>query len=162
DVRADALAALRLPREATHAASNPPRPAAPPVALVGGTVHTMETRDGKLVTYSPGTVIMEDGKLRGVFEGKSPPPERCRVVDVTALEVGPGFMDAGCSVGLQEVEGVAGSMDVREIGGDQPDLRASTAWHADSAHIPVTRVNGTTTALVVPRGGRVAGQSSAM
>jgi imidazolonepropionase-like amidohydrolase len=161
-VAPDALAALSLPRDGTRAPSNPSRPAGEPVALVGGTVHTMERRDGALVSFSPGTVLMEGGKLRGVYEGAGTPPVGYRVVDCTGLHVWPGFIDAGCTVGLQEVESVAGTMDVREIGEDQPDLRASVAWHPDSAHIPVTRVNGTTTALVVPRGGRVQGQSSAM
>ena len=161
-VPAESLAALRLPRGANGAPSNPARPAASPVALVGGTVHTMERRDGQLVTYTPGVVLLEDGRVRGAYEGSAPPPDGYRVIDVSGQQVWPGFIDAGCSVGLQEIETVAGSMDVSEIGEDQPDLRASVAWHADSAHIPVTRVNGTTTALVVPRGGRVAGQSSAM
>src|SRR5262249_28117827 len=89
-------------------------------------------------------------------------PEGFEVIDCTGLQVWPGLIDAGTSVGLQEIESVAGTMDVSEIGQDQPDLRASTGWHADSAHIPVARVNGITSALVVPEGGRVAGQSSAM
>jgi len=157
----DALASLRLPRGANGAPSNPTRPAPGPVALVGGTVHTLEQRDGELVTYDPGVVLMDGGRIRGVYAGDTP-PEEGRVLDVRGLHVWPGVVDAGCSVGLQEIDTVRGSLDVKEIGEDQPDLRASVAWHADSAHIAVTRVNGTTTALVVPRGGRVAGQSSVL
>jgi imidazolonepropionase-like amidohydrolase len=132
------------------------------VALVGGTVHTMERRDGVPVVHAPGVLLLEGGRVRGAFAGSGPAPDGYEVVDVTGLHVWPGLIDAGCSVGLQEIETVRGSMDVREIGEDQPDLRASAAWHADSAHIPVTRANGTTTALVVPGGGRILGQSSAM
>ncbi|HVQ27083.1 MAG TPA: amidohydrolase family protein, partial [Planctomycetota bacterium] len=94
--------------------------------------------------------------------GSQPPPAGYRVVDVSGLQVWPGLIDAGCHVGLAEIDTVAGSMDVAEIGQDQPDLRASAAWHASAEAIAVTRVNGTTLALVVPEGGRVMGQSSAM
>ena len=161
-IPADALAPLHAPRDATRAPSTPVRPAAEPVALVGGTVHTMEQEGGGLVVHSPGVVLMRDGRLQGVYAGSEPPPAGYRVVDVSGLQVWPGLIDAGCHVGLAEIDTVAGTMDVSEIGEDQPDLRASAAWHASAEAIPVTRVNGTTLALVVPQGGRVMGQSSAM
>ncbi len=161
-VPAQALAALRLPRGANAAPSNPLRPVPGAVALVGGSVHTMERRDGRPVTHSPGVLLMQGGRVRGVYAGPGAPPDGYEVLDVSGKHVWPGLIDAGCSVGLAEIETVRGSMDVREIGEDQPDLRASAAWHADSAHVPVARANGTTTALVVPQGGRIMGQSSAM
>jgi imidazolonepropionase-like amidohydrolase len=161
-IPAEALDALPLPRDGTHAASTPARPAAAPLALVGGTVHTMERDSRGLVVYEPGVVLMADGRIVGVYEGSAPPPAGYAVRDVAGLHVWPGLIDAGCSVGLVEIESVAGSADAREIGGDQPDLRAAAGWHADSEHIAVTRANGTTCALVVPLGGRVPGQSSAL
>ena len=161
-IPAAALAPLHAPRDATRAPSTPVRPAAGPVALVGGTVHTMEPEGDGLVVHSPGVVLMRDGRLQGVYAGREPPPAGYRVVDVSGLQVWPGLIDAGCHVGLAEIDTVAGTMDVAEIGEDQPDLRASAAWHASAEAIPVTRVNGTTLALVVPQGGRVMGQSSAM
>ncbi|MHC5210017.1 MAG: amidohydrolase family protein [Planctomycetota bacterium] len=161
-VSPEALGALPLPRAATRAASTPARPAAAAVALVGGAVHTMERDDQGLVVHDPGVVLMRDGRIVGVYAGRDPPPEDYAVRDVSGSHVWPGLIDAGCSVGLVEIDAVAGSADRREIGRDQPDLRAAAGWHADSEHIPVTRANGTTCALVVPAGGRVLGQSSAM
>jgi imidazolonepropionase-like amidohydrolase len=158
----ESLEALPLPRDATRAPSTPVRPPAAPVALVGGVVHTLERGGAGLIVYEPGVVLMREGRLVGVYEGDGAPPPGYAVRDVTGLHVWPGLIDAGCSVGLVEIGSVAGSADVREIGGDQPDLRAAAGWHADSEHIPVARANGTTTALVVPGGGRVLGQSSAM
>jgi len=161
-VPAEALQPLSAPRDATRSPSTPARPAAEPVALMGGTVHTLEQDAGGLVVYSPGVVLMREGRLQGVYAGSEPPPPGYRAVDVSGLHVWPGLIDAGCRVGLAEIDTVAGSMDVTEIGGDQPDLRASAAWHASAEAIAVTRVNGTTLALVVPEGGLVQGQSSAM
>ncbi|MHC4846159.1 MAG: amidohydrolase family protein [Planctomycetota bacterium] len=83
-------------------------------------------------------------------------------MDVSGRHVWPGLIDAGSSLGLGEISAVPGSMDTREIGGEQPDLRASGGWHAASEHLPVARVNGITSALVVPGGGRISGQSSLM
>ncbi len=162
DVPRQSLDALDLPRDATRAASTPPRPPAPPVALVGGTVHTGETDHGAPVVYAPGVVLLEGGRIRGVYAGDGSPPAGFATEDVTGLHVWPGLIDADCSLGLAEIDSVAGTMDVNEIGRDQPDLRASAGWHADSTHIPVARANGITSALVVPAGERVAGQSSAM
>jgi imidazolonepropionase-like amidohydrolase len=161
-VPAGAIDALNLPRQATRAASTPRRPASEAVALVGGTVHTMELSHGELVVHSPGAVLMENGRIVDVIAGDGAPPPRFRVVDVTGSHVWPGMIDAGSSLGLGEISAVPGSMDRREIGGEQPDLRASGGWHAASEHIPVARVNGITSTLVVPSGGRIAGQSALM
>lgn len=162
EIPAESLTALAAPRDATRAASTPLRPAAEAVALVGGTVHTLEQDAAGAVVHAPGVVLMREGRLQGVYAGSSPPPPGYRVIDVSGLHVWPGLIDAGCRVGLAEIDTVAGTMDVSEIGQDQPDLRASSAWHASAEAIAVTRVNGTTLALVVPDGGRVLGQSSAM
>ncbi|MGQ0551999.1 MAG: amidohydrolase family protein [Planctomycetota bacterium] len=159
---AGAIETLALPGGATRAPSNPLRPAGPPVALVGGTVHTMEFSEGRPVVHAPGVVLMENGLLRGVYAGHAAPPPEFRVVDVTGLQVWPGLIDAGGSVGLQEIDSVRGTMDVSEIGGNQPDLRASAAWHPDAAAVAVTRANGITTVLAVPQGEGLLGQSSAM
>jgi len=162
EVPSGAVDALDLPRHATRAPSTPARPAPEAVALVGGIVHTMRESDGELVVHDPGVVLMEGGRITDVYAGDDAPPTRFRVVDVTGRHVWPGLIDAGSSLGLGEISSVPGSMDSREIGGEQPDLRASGGWHAASEHLPVARVNGITTALVVPSGGRITGQSSLM
>lgn len=162
EVPEGAIDALDLPRHATRAPSTPDRPAPEAVALVGGIVHTMEQRDGEFIVHSPGVVLMEGGRITSVYSGDEPPDARFRVVDVEGRHVWPGLIDAGSSLGLGEIGSVPGSMDVREIGRVQPDLRASGGWHAASEHIPVARVNGITMTLDVPSGGLVAGQSALM
>ena len=76
------------------------------------------------------------------------------------LSVYPGLFDAATRVGLGEIGSVAGSNDASEIGGNQADLRVTASIHAASAHIPVTRCDGVTNALVLPQGGPIAGRAT--
>lgn len=158
DVEA-ALAALELPRAGTAAASTPARPEpAGRLALVGGTVHTL---DAEGTVHEPGVVLIDDGRIVGVSSGRRV-PDGYDVVDVSGRHVWPGMIDASSSLGLEEISSVGGTMDSRDRGGNQADLRASTAFHPASAHIPVARVNGITSTLVRPVGGLISGQSSMM
>jgi imidazolonepropionase-like amidohydrolase len=166
DVGADALMALALPDRGTGAPSSPTRPAPGAIALVGGRVHTMVRVDGELLVHDPGTVLMKDGRLADVLEGAPPADwlerDGYTVVDVSGREIWPGMIDAGSTVGLGEISMVKQSMDTSEPGRDQADMRASTAWHPASEAIPVARVNGITSSLVVPGGNGIMGQSALM
>lgn len=122
-------------------------------AIVNATVHPV---GGK--TFSPGTVIIEDGKIASV--GAGPAPEGYTVVDAAGLHVYPGLINAASMVGLIEISGIAATNDATELAYFQPDVRAASAVHPHSEHIPVTRAEGTTAALVVPAGGAVSGQAS--
>src|SRR6185295_2091510 len=51
-------------------------------------------------------------------------------------------------------------VDAYEIGSLQPDLKALTAVNPNSEMIPVTRMNGITSALTRPSGGLISGQSA--
>ncbi len=158
---------MSTPRRGTRAPSTPERPAPQPVVLVGGRVHTMRAgADGALVVHDPGVVMLRDGRIEAVQAGGAD-VEALRasgydVRDVSGLDVWPGMIDTGAPVGLGEISLVRQSMDVSEVGGDQADIRASTAWHPSSAQIPVARVNGVTAALVAPGGRGIAGQSALM
>jgi hypothetical protein len=70
------------------------------------------------------------------------------------------MIDAWTSLGLTEIGSVAGTRDEAEIGGVQPDLKALTAVNPHGEILPVTRANGITSALTVPQGGVVSGQSA--
>jgi len=149
------LSVLALPEAGTRAPSTPPRPPAPPLALVGGTVHTMDAAG----VIEEGTVLVRDGRVERVGRDLAVPDGYTRV-DASGRHVWPGLICAGTSLGLGEIGAVAATIDRAEIGGVQPDVRAATAYHPDSAHIPVARVNGVTSALVVPSGGSISGQAS--
>jgi len=119
----------------------------PVTALVGGTLHTVR---GAVI--EGGTLLMQDGRIlvAGVLEEV---PASARVIDATGLHLWPGMIALHTELGLREVSAVNATMDVREIGGNQPDVHALRAINADSAHIGVTRSNGITRAQVTPKGG---------
>jgi imidazolonepropionase-like amidohydrolase len=87
-------------------------------------------------------------------------PANATVIDGSGLSVYPGLIDAGSTVGLTEIESVAGTVDTTEIGDINPNARADVAVNPHSNVIPVTRVNGVTTVLTVPEGGIISGQSA--
>ncbi|MCA9518471.1 MAG: amidohydrolase family protein [Myxococcales bacterium] len=126
--------------------------------LVGGRVF-----DGARWLDGAPTVVLEGGRVRAV--GGAAPPG-CRVVEVAGKMVTPGLVDAATQIGLVEVpaEGATVDLDLRaEFQDGEHLVRASVrpdfAYNPRSAVIPVTRLGGVTSALVVPRGGVVAGSS---
>ncbi len=163
---AELLTRLSAPRSATRAASTPTRPAPQAVVLVGGRVHTMTRGDDGFVVHEPGVVMLRDGRIEAVQAGDADVvalrAAGYDVRDVSGLDVWPGMIDAGAPLGIGEISMVKQSMDQREVGGNQADIRSSTAWHAASDQIPVARVNGVTSVLVPPSGQGVAGQSALM
>lgn len=127
----------------------PRAPGAPrgAVALVGGTLHPIDGPD-----IEGGTLILRDGYIEALGKGLAIPSD-ARVVDVAGKHVWPGMIALGTNIGLAEIGAVRSTVDTDEIGGNQPDVRATAALNADSAHIGVTRVNGVTRAQAVPFGG---------
>ncbi|MBI5433875.1 MAG: amidohydrolase family protein [Planctomycetes bacterium] len=117
------------------------------IALVGGRLHPVTSSD-----IESGALVLQDGLIVALGANVSI-PAGATVIDVTGQDVWPGVIALGTPLGLFEIGSVAGTDDVSEIGGDQPDLRASASLAADSAHIPVTRTNGITRAQTGPSGG---------
>lgn len=114
-----------------------------------------------------GSVLVVDGKIADVGP-KVAAPKGVRVIEGKGLHVYPGMIDSATQLGISEISSVRETNDIGEIGKFNPQLRASIAVNADSEHIPVTRVNGITGAIVLPgtfgSGGRspayVQGQAS--
>ncbi|MBI2900318.1 MAG: amidohydrolase family protein [Planctomycetes bacterium] len=121
--------------------------------FVNATVHPVSAPD------FVGSVVVRNGRIEKMGPKLAPPPD-ATVYDASGLHLYPGLIDCETSLGLVEIEAVAGTTDDREIGNVQPDLVALGATNAQSEHIAVARANGITTALVVPSGGLVSGQSS--
>jgi imidazolonepropionase-like amidohydrolase len=76
------------------------------------------------------------------------------------MQVYPGMIDSGTTVGLTEISAVRESSDVQELGRFNPQLRASVAVNPESEHIRVTRANGITAVLALPDGLGLSGQAS--
>jgi imidazolonepropionase-like amidohydrolase len=123
-------------------------------AIVGATVHTVS---GPIVKN--GIVLVANGVIQAVGP-KVKIPKNATVVDAHGMNVYPGFIDAGTTLGLIEFGQVGQASDERELGSNQPDLVAVTAVQAQSEHLPTTRNQGILTALTEPRGGSISGQAS--
>ncbi|MFQ5704957.1 MAG: amidohydrolase family protein [Gemmatimonadales bacterium] len=124
----------------------------------GGTVYTMA--GGSLENA---TVVIRDGRIVAVGADVDVPAE-ATVINATGLRVYPGLFNAYSQLGLQEINAVAATNDVRELGNFNPQLTAATAVHPASERIPVTRANGVTHVVAAPstRDGGIAGRASAI
>jgi len=108
-----------------------------------------------------GTVVIQDGKIKAVGKNVDVPVGALKI-EAKGLNVYPGFIDAGTTLGLTEFGQVGQATDAREMGTFEPDLVALTAVEVQSEHLPVSRCAGVTSAFTAPRGGSVAGQGSVM
>jgi len=124
------------------------------VALVGGTVHTVTGG-----TLTNATVLVQGDRIAAVG-GSVSVPAGAQVIDCRGKHVYPGFVAANTQLGLTEVSTVTGSNDNAETGKLNPNQRAEVQINPDSDLLPVTRINGITSALTVPGGGSVMGTSA--
>lgn len=124
------------------------------LALIGGTVHTVS---GAIIAN--GTVVVENGRIAAVGAGL-PAPSGAKVIDCKGQHIYPGFVAANTQMGLVEVGTILGSNDTQETGNVNPNLRGEVMINPDSDLLAVARVNGVTSAQVVPGGGAVHGTSA--
>ena len=114
------------------------------------------------VTSAPitnGTIVFANGVITAVGASAAVPAD-ATVIDGTGLFVYPGMIDSGSSVGLVEIDSVAGTVDTTELGDMNPNAQAAVAVNPHSELVPVTRVNGVTNVVATPEGGIVSGQSA--
>jgi imidazolonepropionase-like amidohydrolase len=128
------------------------------IAIEGGTVHTM--------TGAPiegGTVLIRDGRVMAVGRDVQVPAD-ARRIDARGHHVTPGLIESGTQIGLVEVDAVAGSVDhtLTQTPTVRDQIRAALniadGINPLSAVIPVTRIEGVTTAVSRPSGGLISGQ----
>lgn len=126
---------------------------------------TYAIRGARIVTLAgepieKGTVVIRDGRISDVGADVAIPAD-AEIIEAEGLEVYPGMMDALSALGLTEVGAVPVTVDTVELGDFNPQIRAATAIHPASEHIPVARANGITHAVAAPasRFG-IAGQAS--
>ena len=124
------------------------------VAIVGGRVVTMAGE-----TIESGTVVVRDGRIAAVGANVEV-PTGARIIQAAGMVVTPGLINAGTALGLSEIGAVAATQDANELADVNAAVKAAVAVHPHSEMLPVTRVNGVTTALAVPGGGLITGQSA--
>lgn len=129
-----------------------------PVAVVGGTVHTVS---GPVI--EGGVVVFDAGRITAVGRaGEVAVPAGAEVIDASGKHVYPGLIDAYTDLGLTEIESIRATRDAQETGSVNPNVRVEVAVNPDSEQIPVARANGVLLTITSPRGGLVSGQSACL
>ena len=114
---------------------------------------------GKLLTITHGTIengvlLMEGGKITAAGPAASVKvPKGATVVDAKGMTVYPGLIDCDTNLGLTEVASDQVNNDLVETSDEIfPQMHVYDAFHAETEHIPIDRLNGITNAVVAPRG----------
>lgn len=134
-------------------------PAAPqsgPIALMGGTIHTVS---GDVIEN--GTLLFEDGVITAIGTDVDL-PEGTHIEDVTGKQIYPGLIDAYSQMGIYEIGAINLTVDVNEQGPVNPNVKVERAFNPESRHIGVARSAGVLTSVTSPGGGLISGQSAAM
>lgn len=138
-----------------------PSVVAEPIGLFGGRVHTMAG-----TTHEHGYVIIEDGVITEVGDPEAIPSmlydrTRGRSIDVTGMDVYPGWVAGHTQLGLVEIDAVSSVNDISESTAiSNPQVRAIDAINPESSLMAVSRMAGVTTAVVAPGGRVVTGQGA--
>src|SRR6185295_1860190 len=103
-------------------------------------------------TIENGVVVIENGRITGVGDASSTKiPANAQVIDATGMTVYPGLIDAETHLGLTEIQADPMTNDMIEMSDEiMPHMHVYDAFHAETALIPVTRINGITNAIVAP------------
>lgn len=123
-------------------------------AIKNATIHPVS---GPVV--EKGTIVILEDKIQEVGANVAIPPG-AGVIDAAGLNVYPGMIDAGSTLGLSEIDSLRATRDFGEIGTFNPHLKAISGVHPHSEHVAITRAAGITTTLAKPSGSRIYGQSS--
>ena len=126
------------------------------VVITNATLHL-----GTGQVLASASIVFDGGRITAIGPQVTV-PEGATVIDGTGKHVYPGFILAGSTLGLIEIEAVRATNDQAEVGSYNPNVTAATAYDPDSELIPTIRSNGILMAHVTPEGGVVAGRSSLM
>jgi len=121
-----------------------------PVVLKGGKVLTVTHG-----VIENGVVVMQGGKIAAVGSASSVNiPSGAQVIDATGMTIYPGLIDSETQLGLTEISAEEMTNDLVEMSDEiMPHMHTAEAFHAESALIPVARMNGITNAVVAPESG---------
>jgi imidazolonepropionase-like amidohydrolase len=120
---------------------------------------TIHIGNGKVIEN--GKIGVADGKINLVetMDAKSNTKYET-TIDGKGQHVYPGFIAPNTRLGLEEIQAVRSTVDYREVGRFNPNIRSIIAYNTDSKVVPTVRSNGVLLAQIVPEGGRISGQSS--
>ncbi|MFI5148787.1 MAG: amidohydrolase family protein [Bacteroidia bacterium] len=152
---------LLLPLQLIKAQNPYPSPAqTKSVLILNGTAHL---GNGQVIQNS--AIGFRAGKLDLVADAttlKLAANAYDTTINAAGKQIYPGLIATNTSLGLTEIESVRATLDVRETGSMNPNVRAGISFNSDSKIIPTMRTNGVLMAQVAPRGGLLSGTSSVM
>ncbi|MGB8010815.1 MAG: amidohydrolase family protein [Terriglobales bacterium] len=121
--------------------------------------HPIALKGGKLLTITHGTIengviVMQSGKITAVGAASTVTiPANAQLIDATGMTIYPGLIDSETQLGLTEISAENMTNDLVETSDEiMPHMHTAEAFHAESALIPVARMNGITNAVVAPEG----------
>ncbi len=124
--------------------------------ITGGRIFTMT---GQI--YENGTIHMEDGKIRAVYEGcigDMPVGDKKKVLDVQGAWVLPGLIEAHCHMGItEEKKGMEGDDCNENVTPITPQLRAIDAINTMDSAFDDAVSAGITSVMVGPGSSNVVG-----
>ena len=125
------------------------------IATAAAQDHPVALKGAKLLTVTHGTiengtVVMQGGKITAVGSAVAI-PAGAQIIDATGMTVYPGLIDSETHLGLTEISAEPMTNDLVEPSDEiMPHMHVYDAFHAESALIPVSRLNGITNAIVAP------------
>ena len=156
------LIALSLVATVAAAQTKKQKPA-PPSGMHANTAasanETIALKGGKLLTITHGVIengvmVMQGGRITAIGGAGTAVPASAKVIDVTGMTVYPGLIDSETRLGLTEISADRTTNDELENTDEiMPHMHVYDAFHAETALIPVARINGITNAIVAPANG---------
>src|SRR6202142_3359804 len=130
-------------------------------SILGIQAFTQDTpialKGGKLLTVTHGVIengtgMMQGGKITAVGAAATVAiPADAKVIDTTSMTIYPGLIDSETQLGLTEISAENMTNDLVELSDEiMPHMHTAEAFHAESALIPVARMNGITNAVIAP------------
>jgi imidazolonepropionase-like amidohydrolase len=124
------------------------------IAITGGTVYPVS---GPKIDNA--TVLIRDGRIAAVGTNVAIPAGATRI-DAAGKWVTPGLIDGAGNMGLREIGAVQGTNEGTFRGNEvAAAFNVAEGINPASTLIPVTRIEGVTTTLVVPGGDLIWGQA---
>jgi imidazolonepropionase-like amidohydrolase len=123
------------------------------IAITGGTVYPVS---GPKIDNA--TVLIRDGRIAAVGTSVAVPAGATRI-DAGGKWVTPGLIESGGTLGLTEINAVQGTNEAFQRTSEvAASFNVAEGINPASTLIPVTRIEGITTALTWPQGQLIAGQ----
>src|ERR1043166_3508208 len=130
-----------------------PAPASHANTAAAAPNETIAIKGGKLLTImhgviENGVVVMHNGRITAVGGAGTAIPAGAKIIDATGMTGYPGLIDSETRLGLTEISADRMTNDEIEMSDEiLPHMHVYDAFHAETALIPVTRINGITNAL---------------